>query len=276
MDNNLNDYERIGPWTEVKHQIIREYSKSYSIVLSNQPHLSHVYIDAFAGAGRYVSKRTNEVVPGSPEIALTTEPPFTEYHFIDIDDLKLERLETIAGQRLDVFIHRGDCNDLLISAVLPRIKYADYKRGLCILDPYGLHLNWGTVAAIGKTKSTEVFLNFPIMDINRNVLHSNRATVLPSQELRMTKFWGDESWKDIAFRPKEQLSYWGERGEEKAINNIMFANAYRDRLLNIAGFSFVPDPLPMRHKGATLYYLFFASQNETGKKIVSSIFNKFR
>jgi hypothetical protein len=26
--------------------------------------------------------------------------------------------------------------------LLPTIKYGDYKRALCLLDPYGLHLDW--------------------------------------------------------------------------------------------------------------------------------------
>jgi len=44
-----------------------------------------------------------------------------------------------------------------------------------------------------------------------------------------------------------------------------------------AGFNYVPDPIPMRNtKGATIYYLFFASPNETGGKIVKEIFNKYK
>jgi len=38
----------------------------------------------------------------------------------------------------------------------------------------------------------------------------------------------------------------------------------------------VPDPMPMRNtRGAVVYYLFFASPNATGAKIVSDIFNKY-
>jgi hypothetical protein len=39
----------------------------------------------------------------------------------------------------------------------------------------------------------------------------------------------------------------------------------------------VPEPLPMRNsKGAIVYYLFFASQNDAGAKIVGEIFDKYR
>src|SRR5687768_3569238 len=72
--------EQIGPWTEVKIEIIQKYAKAYSTILSSQlrPRFHHVYVDAFAGAGRYVSRRTGLLVPGSTEVALATIPPFRE------------------------------------------------------------------------------------------------------------------------------------------------------------------------------------------------------
>jgi hypothetical protein len=45
----------------------------------------------------------------------------------------------------------------------------------------------------------------------------------------------------------------------------------------VGGFKHVADPLPMRNtKGSIVYYLFFASQNPTGGKIVQDIFKKYR
>lgn len=55
------------------------------------------------------------------------------------------------------------------------------------------------------------------------------------------------------------------------------AKAYQKRLKDVAGFAYVPDPMPMRNtRGAVVYYLFFASPNATGAKIVSDIFSKYR
>ena len=40
---------------------------------------------------------------------------------------------------------------------------------------------------------------------------------------------------------------------------------------------YVPDPMPMRNsRGVIVYYLFFASPNETGERIVRHIFKKYR
>jgi len=45
----------------------------------------------------------------------------------------------------------------------------------------------------------------------------------------------------------------------------------------VAGFKYVPEPIPMRNSsGAVVYYLFFASHNQTADKIVRDIFKKYR
>jgi three-Cys-motif partner protein len=60
------------------------------------------------------------------------------------------------------------------------------------------------------------------------------------------------------------------------MSNDVIAQAYRDRLRSVAGFAYVPEPIPMRNtKGAIVYYLFFASPNKTGAKIVGDIFKKY-
>ena len=64
--------------------------------------------------------------------------------------------------------------------------------------------------------------------------------------------------------------------EEKVPNDAV-ATAYQERLKKVAGFNYVPDPMPMRNThGAIVYYLFFGSPNKTGAKIVSDIFKKYR
>ena len=60
------EFDEIGVWSEIKLEIIREYAKAYSTILSAQKAtFSHVYIDAFAGAGQHISRSTQELVPGS-------------------------------------------------------------------------------------------------------------------------------------------------------------------------------------------------------------------
>ena len=267
--------DEIGYWSEIKLDIIREYAKAYSTILAAQekPRFHHVYIDAFAGAGVHLSKTTGTEVEGSPIIAANTQPPFREYHFIDLDGVKVGNLRSIFGQRQDIHIHQGDCNDVLLRDVLPHVRWDDYRRGLCLLDPYGLHLNWEVIQTAGHLKTIDLFLNFPIMDMNMNVFWHNPEGVHETDICRMNSFWGDESWRNIAYEPVRTLF----ETEDKKTDNETVAAAFRERLRKVAGFSNVPQPLPMRNtKGAVVYYLFFGSPKPVAQNIVTDIFNKYR
>ncbi|HLY60711.1 MAG TPA: three-Cys-motif partner protein TcmP [Terriglobia bacterium] len=267
-------YDEIGYWSEIKLDILKKYAAAYSTILAAQhgPSLYHVYVDAFAGGGAHFSKTTQDFVLGSPLNALAVRPPFREYHLIDVAAAKISSLQKLIGPLHDVFLHEGDCNKILLEEVFPKVRYKDYRRGLCILDPYGLDLNWEVMLTAGQMKSIDLFLNFPIMDMNRNVLWRDAEAAAPDQIKRMTKFWGDESWRDIAYSSNQNLF-----GEPEKQPNEVVAEAFRNRLMDVAGFQRVPQPLPMRNsKGAILYYVFFASQKNTAEEIVLDIFKKYR
>lgn len=272
MSGSLHDV--IGYWSEVKLHIIREYAAAYSTVVSKQSSIRrHLYIDAFAGSGMHLSKKSGELVRGSPAIALEVKPPYSEYHFIDLDGDKTEELRRLASGRSNVCVWPGDCNEILIDSVFPRCRYEDYVRALCLLDPYDLGVNWKVLAAAGKSRSIEIFFNFMIMDANMNAFFRDPEKISTEQRSRINAAWGDESWRQAAYRMEP--GFFGEI-EEKA-GNEEIADAFRQRLKNEAGFKYVPRPMPMRNsRGAVIYYLFFASPNKTGMKIVEEIFDKYR
>jgi len=266
--------DEIGPWSEVKLDILKRYAVEYSKILANQknPSFFHVYIDAFAGAGFHLSKTTGEMVLGSPLNALLVQPPFREYHLIDLDGDKIDGLKQLIGERRDVFPHKGNCNDVLLKEVFPKVRREDFRRGLCLLDPYGLSLDWKVMKQAGTMQSLDIFINFPIYDININVLHHNPETVLPVHIERMNAYWGDESWRDVAYEQSQGL--FGPM--EEKVSNRRLAEAFRQRLKKVAGFNRVPEPLPMLNKNnAIVYYLFFASQKDTAENIVKYIFDRF-
>lgn len=271
--NRSLKFDEIGNWSEIKLEIVEAYAQEYSKIISAQKkiNLHHVYIDAFSGSGEHLSKTRRQVIPGSPLKALAVKPPFKEYFFIDLDDLKVEHLRKLAGERKDVHILHGDCNDVLKKDVFPKVRWEQYRRGLCLLDPYGLHLDWEVIEAAGKMKSIEIFLNFPVADMNRNVIWHNPDGVNDDDIMRMNAFWGDESWKSIAYTTKNDL--FGFKEKEP---NIVIAEGFRKRLKNIAGFQYVPDPLPMRNSNnAIIYYLFFAAHKPVSTTIVDYIFKKY-
>ncbi|MGA3282987.1 MAG: three-Cys-motif partner protein TcmP [Verrucomicrobiota bacterium] len=265
--------DTVGYWTEIKLQILQEYANAYAQILKKQRSIKHVaYIDGFAGAGAHISKESGKLIEGSPARVLSIQPRFTHYHFVEMNPARVERLRGI-GEQKDVTVYPGDCNEVLLQKVFPQCRYEDYRRALCLLDPYELNPNWEVVKTAGEMRSIEIFLNFMIMDANMNVLWKNPDSIPPDQALRMTRFWGDDSWRTSAYQSEAGL--FGPI-EEKVSNESVVA-AYRKRLKEVAGFKYVPEPLPMRNsRGATIYYLLFASHNSTGNKIAEYIFNKYR
>jgi three-Cys-motif partner protein len=126
----------------------------------------------------------------------------------------------------------------------------------------------------GEMQSLDIFINFPIYDININVLHHRPETVAPEHIARMNAFWGDESWRKCAYE-ESSPDLFGNVDIEK-VSNPRFAAAFQQRLKKVAGFRKVPEPLPMRNsKGSVVYYLFFASHKGTAEEIVSYIFDTF-
>jgi len=274
MSHSELRFDEIGYWSEVKLDIVKDYATAYSTILAAQqnPRLHHVYIDAFAGAGVHVSRTTGGFVAGSPLNALAVTPPFGEFYFIEIDHSKVEMLHELSRTRPEVHVYEGDCNKILLQTVFPRVRFEDYRRGLCILDPYGLHLDWEVPRAAGQMKSLDVFLNFPVMDMNRNVLWTNPSAVSASQRERMNRSWGDESWQKEIYDGSADLFGYETKGSNQDV-----ADRYRERLLRVAGFDYVPSPIPMRNsKGAVIYYLFFASHKAVAADIVGHIFDKYR
>lgn len=267
-------YDEIGYWSEVKLDIVREYAQAYSTIIAarQQPPLYHIYIDAFAGSGVHISRVTGNFVAGSPLNALFVRPPFREFHLIDLDKSKADDLRALTAGQRDVTVYQEDCNQVLLERVLPRVRHENYRRALCLLDPWGLDLNWEVTRTAADMKTIDIFLNFPLMDMNRNVLWHNPDAVLPEQALRMTAFWGDQSWRELAYTTRRNLF-----GFEEKTQNQEIAMAFRDRLKEMAGFPCVADPVPMRNsKNAVIYYLFFASHKPVAEHIVTDIFNKYR
>lgn len=268
--------DEIGPWSEVKLDILKRYASEYSKILSTQrnPAFTHVYIDAFAGAGYHLSRASGEMVPGSPLNALVVSPPFREFHLVDLDGDKIDGLRALIGERNDVHLYHGDCNLVLLRQVFPKVRFKDYRRGLCLLDPYKLTLNWNVVQEAGVMESLDVFINFPIHDINRTVLHHRPEGASAANIARMNAYWGDDSWRKYAYEDT-QPDLFGNVDSEK-VSNQKFAAAFRERLRKVAGFKRVPEPLPMRNKkGSIVYYLFFASHKDTAEHIVKYIFDNF-
>jgi len=275
------DLDEVGPWTELKLEIVRKYTEAYTKVLRAQPWCKGIaYIDGFAGAGKHRLKGSPEqVIDGSPRVVLGLDDAFDAYHFIDLKNQRVEGLRAIGaefGRGERVLVHSGDCNAILKDKIIPHYGFDQYRRAVCLLDPYNLNPDWDTMTSIAATKAIEIFQNVMIMDANMNVFLKDQSKRTPAQEARMDRFWGDGSWREAGYRESVQMGMFGPPEEEK-VSNQAIIEAYCERLRTVAGFDHVVDPLPMKNnQGAVVYYLVFAGPNKIGAKIAREIFKKYR
>lgn len=270
-------FDTINYWSEIKHDIIKRYAEKYAAVIHSYREigLKFSYIDAFSGSGMAISASSGELVNGSPLHALSIVPRFHHHYFIDLDGEKVETLRNHVKGRKDVSVYKGDCNSVLLDKVFPKCQWNDYQRALCVLDPYGLHLSWEVINAAGKAKSVEIFLNFPVMDMNRNALWRDPTGVNEGSVMRMNRFWGNDSWRSFAYTT--QFNLFGMSEESKAKSNQEIVNEFCDRLREVAGFAHVLSPLPMYNSiGGIVYYLIFAAHKPAAESIVTHIFDKYR
>jgi three-Cys-motif partner protein len=133
---------------------LRAYLQAYSIALKDQG-FERIYIDAFAGSGSRTETRAalpllgpelaqpQEVdTPGSARIALSVDPPFQAYAFIEKDRGRYAELEKLKEQHpeLKIALKQGDANKYvrqLCERVPWNTRQAGIKgmRGVVFLDP---------------------------------------------------------------------------------------------------------------------------------------------
>lgn len=268
----------IGRWSEEKLELLEKYLRAYAVIMKKQKQRwlrGYHYIDAFAGSGKPKAKDEERYVAGSPLRALRCEPPFDGYWFIELSPWRVERLKELQEQFPDrrVEIRQGDCNAVLRQEIIVHITYASRQRGLVFLDPYGLQVEWGTVQALARAKTFDVFVNFPLMAVTR-LLKRNEPPTGGVLTL-LNKVMGNSDWIQEIYYPEPQLRLFGER---LVVRDVMraewLARVYADQVGSL--FPFVSKPVIMTNsKNAPLYALFLASHNRTGVKIANEIFELY-
>lgn len=150
VDDGLPTPE-VGEWAEDKYRRVHLYAKLFTTSMSGKWDRL-VYLDLFAGAGRSRVRKTSRILPGSPTLALTLDPPFDHYVFCeqapDLLDALAARVSRDFPSR-SVAIVRGDVNERIeeILRALP----APGERALtfCFVDPYNFKsLDFATIRAL--------------------------------------------------------------------------------------------------------------------------------
>jgi three-Cys-motif partner protein len=178
-------------------------------------------------------------------------------------------MKLACARRPQATAYCGDANKLLPD-IFDKIRWTDYQRALCFLDPYNILLSWDVVKAAAANRALEAFIHFPTGDVQRNVLRRNQGAVSVAEADRMTQMWGDESWRTAGYY--EQRNLFGSEQVKEDIDVVI--KAFSDRL-KTAGFTHVSKVLPMRNSSnVILYHLIFATHNATAIKVATDILKR--
>lgn len=272
-----------GAWTDEKLRVLAGYLSAYTTALQNTS-LSKGYIDAFAGSGYRDSQAGTSLFPdladqesqalldGSARIALKTEPKFDGFVFIESHRGRRTELEALRTEFPDlqerIQIRGGDANTQLQEICqLPWKR----RRAVLFLDPYGMQVEWNTIAAVAATKAIDMWLLFPL-GIGVNRLLTRSGEIPPAWQERLNLLLGTEDWYDDFYRLETHTNLFGDDVSRVVRASVETIGRYfNDRLQSV--FSAVaPKPRVLRNsRGSPLYLLCFAAGNEKGAPIAVRI-----
>lgn len=283
-----------GPWTEKKLDAFCKYVKSYLLIMQKNPFWKLIYFDGFVGSGEIKKKEAAElykqlqiteeeeqVYKGSAERILEiTEPRcFDHYYFIDKNKSSLETLEKrlrslSSSDEKSLVFKEGDANKWLIelgNALKSNKKYA----ALVFLDPFGMQINWESIAALKGTRS-DVWILLPTGVIVNRLLDKKGELPLST---KLEEFFGisKEEIHQSFYKKVTQQTIFGE--EIDSISKVSrpiekIAELYANRLKTI--WEHVTDkPLRLENThGTPLFHFVFASNNKAAKNIANDIISK--
>lgn len=278
-----------GQWTEDKLTRLQKYLRAYTVIFKSNPRAAYfqtTFVDAFAGTGYRNSNDTSKMMAlplqldedqfddldatafrkGSAQIALEVEPSFDNFLFIEKRTeyaRELTRLnQQYPGKTNAIRVICGDANDVLRDWC-HRTNWKK-NRAVVFLDPYGMQVEWSTIALMAETKAIDLWILFPLGQAVSRVLrkHSPPDGAWAS---RLTTFFGTPSWKDAFYKPSQQLSLFGEQGHLDREASFSQIGAFFTERLGTVFTRVADNPLPLNNsRNVPIYLLCFASANPKG------------
>lgn len=267
-DNGPDDKHHFGGiWTLIKLEALQKYLIAFNTALSKQ-NFTRIYIDAFAGTGRCDIKLDGEKtsIDGSARRALTTNPPFHKFCFIELRPKKLAALKSLEPEYPDktIDVIRNDANAAL-KALCEQYRWQN-ERAVLFLDPFGMHVEWATLEAIAKTGAIDVWYLFPYSGLYRQAAKDADAMDADKEE-SITRLLGTDEWRQVFYTPKRQASlFGGGNGDERDVDHHQILDFVSKRLREIFPAVTAPKILyqggdSKNPSGAPLFALYFAASN---------------
>ena len=266
-----------GPWTIQKLHFLKSYLRAY-ISATQRFKGDRCYVDLFCGPGLDRAEDTGQNVDGSPRIAMSLQPGFNRFVFVDIDRDSVRQLSEFAASNnltRSTTTVVGDCNRAIqqVRNSIPRDSLA-----FCFVDPAGLHANWETISTLAGHRAwngnrAELLILFPYdMALVRFLARDESSEFMESSESeqRVDRVMPGPWWRSVyQDRNRGQI----DPREARRRFAYMFWMGLKE-----LGYCHVPSPFLMKTSptGRPLYFLFFASDHPAGGRIISHIFDRAR
>lgn len=255
-----------GTWTEAKLEVLGNYLHAYTTAMKLTPFKLH-YVDAFAGTGVYRAKKTPTIEQqGSARIALNTGG-FHHYTFIDKKPSHVRTLRALAAAypHKQVDVELGDAN-AIIQAYCTQQDWRNH-RAVMFLDPYGLSVNWETLAFIRRTGAIDVWYLFPLNGLLRQMTRNPNARD-EDKDRALDRLLGTTTWRTELYEAAPYMDMFSglsplERTQDlQAVQDWLTA-----RLQSLFPYVHPPAVLRMgnavdRHGGPALFALYFVMSND--------------
>ena len=241
----------LEPHTRAKHEILRRYLQAWIPILTRRfPRV--VYIDGFAGPGRY-----SEGELGSPVIALQTALERKDqihaevfFYFVEKDKKRAEMLKRVLD---DIEIPRNFLLKVIhgtFEEAFAEIRQRDQARRrpptFAFIDPFGwTGVPLEAIRNILSQKSCEVFVTFMYEEINRFIANKD-------QDDNFNRFFGTTDWRN-------GIDLGTPRERNRFLHDLYLRQLRRD-----AGAKFVRSFEMRNEHDVTDYFLFFATNIQLG------------
>ena len=269
-----------GNWTTEKLERVRKYLKAYATIMKNW-NFHFAYIDAFAGTGyrtdrqdadpnelmfpEIAEREVQEFLDGSARIALQVRPRFQKYILIEKDEnwfAKLQQLEDEFPSD-DIELVQSDANEYL-KDLCSKNWIRHQRRAVLFLDPYGMEVEWHTIAAIANTQAIDLWILFPLgIAVNRLLKKDGNVDTTIRQKLN--RFFGTTDWYDTFYETVSNPTLFGEEMVTRKTSDFRSIGQYFVKRLQTVFTRVANNPLPLYNsKNNPLYLLCFAAGNPKG------------
>lgn len=281
-----------GKWTDLKLEVLGKYFQAFQTALKYQAFQTW-YIDALAGDGKGNAKAdlplflddedrqsAEALRAGAAALALGVSPAFDKYRLNEQSSKKRESLEALVGStgvdKTRIHVSSADANEFILE-VLTEIRSSN-DRGIVLLDPFGMQVNWSTVAAIAaKGEQTKAWLDvwylFPTMPVVRMLPKS--GLLRQEWQDRLDSVLGVPEWRS-EFYPNESRPDLFESSRSSVTRSASF-DAVEAFVIGRLKGSFrgtvFEKPLRLGPSNKPIFSLFFASGNPSAgaKKLTNKL-----